>query len=486
MSTVNELTGKYDALLKICAVETKPDFSKKVPSEAKFCCEYLLKSPPIDFLIKLFAWKNWLKEIAMENPPLSGEVEEQRAYYDRCWAALQERVRSTSLHEMHALARTAVVTKAGHFSGKLTHSSASDTGLLSSQSDTSQPHFSSRLLHRHGTPIRLDQVVNDSTGSFQRVALFLEKGCSAVDDIPLVAETLTRDMRMALEAGAREGLAVLCAQGRQVTVVDHRLRQVVLPDGEGFVALTPLGAGGISELLKNADFHAKSPDDAQSEETCDLDPIEEEPTTTESAESEEGQKNPTRAFLERVTLPVGGANPQNITLMGFAVQDFFLFRAPQYDRSSSRLYRFLSVSWVPHIPYAQARAVGHQLIASNSPESASVANVARQAMMGSLRALVRDCHKQALDMADLLDDHEEITEDGVRAGRPSQSPLTILDLAIFHRDFSDDYRTAVAEHITMRLHTITTDRATADGPLQGSIDRHRVQESVVSILQEII
>jgi hypothetical protein len=114
------------------------------------------------------------------------------------------------------------LSKLGHFTSKPTHTSASPIGIVLGPGQKGMgPYLTAGLLLEKGHAIRLDQAMNDNTGT------------STVSMVQQLAAQLYAD-------GYEHG----------TQIIDPRLRQILLPAQDGrYRALTPLTSMGLSAYL---------------------------------------------------------------------------------------------------------------------------------------------------------------------------------------------------------------------------------------------
>jgi hypothetical protein len=481
---LEDLQAKHGMLMKVCGARFSKEDEQRLlalSDERAFCVACVAREPRMEFLLKLFTLQKDFQEIAPV-PPAPDESS-ARAYLDDCLARVKAKAEEVPLSEAIAIGRDAVLKFGAHFSGKLIHSSARGAFLLAPIAKTGQPHLSSRRLQAVGLPLPLDQSELDNGGVYQRVLKVL-------NDDPLLAEV---GLDLALIEAIRQGGAEALSEPFRPKTVDHRLRQVLLPDGDEYLAVSPLAAGGMSVLLHEAakSLGAEAPADA---------PVKPPQTTKRGrprkatkAQGAEGGVEGTAALSEdtpkpkpiflRIGLPFGGGIPRNASLHPRkAIQESFFFGAPQRSANISEAWRFVFRSWSPRITKTAAKAVAAQVARMNdSPvfqDSVSLAAVDVQSH-GALGALARQCHDQAIDFArrlsetSFVDNGEEVEIDEalLRARRPREP--TALDLAIVHQNFGQDYRMAMAKSIVEALRRLTMDSKTGQDVFDNEIGRRR-------------
>lgn len=486
------LQAKHAMLMTVCQVSFSKEDEKKLlalSDERAFCGACVAREPRVDFLLKLFALQEYFQEIV----PLPPEPNEfaARAYLDGCVAQLKAKAESVPLPEVVALGHNAVRKFGAHFSGKLIHSSAKGAYLLASELPTRQPHLSSRRLLAAGIRFPLDQSELDNRGVYQRVLKVL-------NDDPLVAEV---GLDPALIEAIRQGATEAISKPSHPRMVDHRLRQILLPDGDAYLAVSPLAAGGMSVLVHEAAkaFEAEAPTDvpANPPHTSRRG----RPRKTTEAQGAEGagesaaappKKTPRHRF-SRIGLPFGGAITRNTSLHpGKVIQVSLFFAAPERSIDIREAWRFVFRSWSPRITKTDVRDVADQVARIQNSlalqDSTSLTAVDVQSH-GPLGALARQCHDQAIEFAKRLsetsfvENEEEIEiDEGLLRARRVHEP-TVLDLAIVRQNFGHDYRVAMAQSIVEALRRLTVDRKTGKDIFGGETGRRRAVLAIERALE---
>lgn len=126
-----------------------------------------------------------------------------------------------------------------HFSFKSVNSNAAGGGVrLSNENALALPYVSVRTLMAHGVPIDLDYTKN--TGKTANIAkqtraIFAGEQPACEGSTELIRDTCLLAFSSSME----------CNCG----FVSPRMRQLLIPKGESYVSLTPLGAGGLSAKI---------------------------------------------------------------------------------------------------------------------------------------------------------------------------------------------------------------------------------------------
>lgn len=463
------LRAKHEHLLSLCKIRPKRNGS--VPSEKlrkklraarderEFCARCAANDPELDAVVKLYSLKGEFLQHAP--PPPQGDELAAQAYLKSCKDWVAHRLQSIPAERMRETARKAVREFGAHFSGKLVNSKAQQASRLATARATAQPHVSSRSLLAAKIELPLDQSKLDNSGVYRLIVKILE-GDRLVDGAAVPAEHIEvpAEHIEAIRAGAEEAIREAAAC-RIPLSVDHRLRQVLLPTEGEYIAVTPLPAAGLALL-----WHKR----------LDADP-------------EERKK---KYKLDKVSMPVGGTNKQNTTLLpANAIQEHLLFRTPQRNQQVSALWGFVYRTWQPYLGSAQeVIAAIHKLSESDVfGDSASVKATKAQAS-GPLWRLVVDCHRQASELAKDIAEATfseagtEVEIDERLLGRYRTGEITALDRAILHQSFGADYRHAMASTIVRALRTKAR-RPDGTDPLMGESDRKRVIRAIETLLERV-
>lgn len=513
------LKAAHATLMAVCDAQLTPDDNKKISSETDLCRVCVTKEARADFLLKLFSlqedFKSWMDQHP-EAPPTPGDGEAAQVYLDKKLAWIRARANAIPPERARSLAMETVREFGAHFTGKLIHSSASGASMLMTDRSTNQPHVFSRRFRQAGITLPLDQSQLDNAGIYQRILRVL-------DNDPITAAS---GLDPTVTAALRQGIADAARQpAARSPHVDHRLRQVLLPDGDGYLAASPLASAGLSILLHQAAevIEEEAAAEGPEEETNPPKPRRGRPRQDKTAEGKGAAaatgmaenesaimgtgdaapdtltKFPKRVF-KRVALPFGGGIPRNATLHGRKVQESFFFPVPQRHKESIAAWRFVFQPWRPWIVPSQAKAVAAQAGAieksSAFQDSASLASVNIQAARGgAMGSLARACHDQAVELAQNLpdatfhvtDNGEDlpIDEDLLRQRRPKGREPSPIDLAIVNQRFGAEYRKAMAEIIVESIRRLTVDPKTQADALSGMAARQRAQRAIEKVLEAL-
>lgn len=214
-----------------------------------------------------------------------------------------------------------------HFSAKGVNSNAESFGVrLGKEAALPLPYISARCLMRRGVTIPVDYLQNpgggkmDMGGDLVKIADVMRQIRHLQTDehgqTPDVVAPLQVAVAAALD-GAYEDQIGGCH-------VSPRLRQLLLPKGDGYVAITPLPSGGLSQVI-NQRVQAHN-------------------------EAVKAAPEPREAWPLRLGgLGVGGSNPQNVGSLVRNMQTVLTFTAPTEDRATRAAFaiHFKGVSPIP-------------------------------------------------------------------------------------------------------------------------------------------
>jgi hypothetical protein len=178
-----------------------------------------------------------------------------------------------------------------HFSFKTVNSNAAGGGVrLSGEDALSLPYVSARTLMAHG--VRIDQ---DYTRDVVKANIAKQLRTIFADEQPAVEKT-AKMIREACLSASSSRFEDNCGS------VSPRLRQLLIPKGDGYVALTPVGAGGLSAII--------------------------------NARVKEHNGRDEKGFvrLRQAQFGIGGANPQNVGGLVREMQRPLFFECPSESR----------------------------------------------------------------------------------------------------------------------------------------------------------
>lgn len=191
-----------------------------------------------------------------------------------------------------------------HFSFKTVNSNAPGGGVRLAQSDALKlPYVAARCLMAASDPIALDYIANagaTATVVKQTNAIAEDRAAQAGDDeIAAVEQALGEARASRFETGTE--------------AVSIRLRQLLIPRDDGYVALTPLAAGGVCKTLRQ---RLRDHDEARRDAPKD--------------------EKPRRMHVPTAVFGIGGANPQNVGALVRDMQRPMVFFPPRESRSIKR------------------------------------------------------------------------------------------------------------------------------------------------------
>lgn len=213
-----------------------------------------------------------------------------------------------------------------HFSSKTVNSNAALVGVRLAETDAlDAPYVSARSLMARNVSLSLDYG----------------KGGAALAGICKQINAVLRDTPFSRQASPeeREAIGTAMAQARAsafstgTDYVDHRLRQLLIPregQDDGYVAMTPITAGGVCELLFDRENGLVSLHNAAVEEARKASEKAETPKASQAsgengpaekeagkgnASSQSGQAKKKAAPIRKIRqaqFGIGGSNPQNV------------------------------------------------------------------------------------------------------------------------------------------------------------------------------
>ena len=527
------LKVQHAALLSLCKGGAKGTVAvdqgrlRAADDERQFCAVCAANKPSIAAVLKLYGLKDWFKERAPQPP--AADAESAVAYLEQCDELLRHEAARVPPEQMQERARDALLEFAAHFSGKLIHSSAQGAFLLAPGTTTSHPHVSSRSLLAAGIDLPLDQNGNDNDGFYQRARRLVSRD---VDETSHDASHATASVAIqdtdepddpvdptefgavaehieAIVRGALQGIEE--ARKRTPDAVDRRLRQVLLPSGNDYLAVSPLPAGGMAALWRaRVDAHnaqraklaAELAEKTKSIAAATMPDGNAKParkskkakSAVENADAVE-QTPKVRPIFERLEMPFGGQNTQNISLFPRdVIQTQMFFDAPQRHQDIRAAWRFVFRPWTPIVSMSDAEDVAKQIASMQESDvfssSASMAAIRVQSK-GSLGALARKCHDQAVRFAQdlgeisFVDDGEDVAIDEDLLRRRRSEPVGTLDLALVNQAFEASYRAAMAQAIVVRLRFLMS-RLGAPNELDDMKVRERVLGAIETALREVV
>jgi len=459
---------KYANLVGLCkngTAKVPDDKLKKAQSLREFVAIHLEHRPDFGFLIKLFSLQEWFRN-TLDAPSESLSKEDAQRYIQCNLQRIHQAINALGDAEVRAIAEQSTTQYGTHFSGRLIHSSVQGAFAFDVAHSTSLPHFSSRRLAQAEMPLAIDQTSLDNSGVFTQVVKIL-MGHEIV-----AASALSPRLVDLIKEGVR--LAVTTPGAKQAHEVDRRLRQILLPSGATYLALSPLASGHMTAVLGK---HAAA-------------------LQAQWGEQAQAIKAKPRQ-ISHLDFAIGGANPQNVTAHTSHLQRPMFFMAPQREAHVRALHRFLFGSWSPVVSKEACQAVLMQVTAIDGDGeqvlsySSSMKAVDIQSK-GALFLLVQDAHSQAVDFASMLastswppppdPESKAIDEDVLREQRKKvgKEP-TDLDICLVTATFGTTYRSALAAQLLRKL----AHYAMQPHPLQAEASRLRVQKAIINTLETL-
>lgn len=522
----SDLTKSYADLLRQCkggprrtvAVDTSK--LKAAQGVRAFCAVCAANAPEVDLLLKLFGLgddkhgNHWFSANA-PHPPIPESESAAQDYLRRCLDVLNQKIEHISDDELMGMGHESMLRYGAHFSGKLIHSSADGARMPFLSRSTCQPHLSSRSLWQAGIRLPIEQADLDGTGGYKRLLRIY-------GDDPLVqASGLSYRVQAAIKNGIHSGLQQV--RERRPSFVDHRLRQLLLPAGDGYLAVSPLPSGGLGALLSSAiECHQQlagvtpeNPDragvatDMQAAAQNSRAPAKpKRGRKSKAASNPDGADKPkdksNLSDFSRISLPLGGGNSQNASIHGAKMA--LLFVAPQRNADLRSLWRFLHRPWTAWIANKDLEGVVKQALAmeaSAALQDSSATTATRVQASGALATWVRQCHAQAVGFAEDLaqsswdapkgkasqEGQEGQEQEGaisleerVTQARKSEPPL--LDLCLIRQNFGAEYRSAMADHLVELLRRKTVDPASGGGLFAaGTVAHRRARAAIEQVLE---
>jgi hypothetical protein len=343
-------------------------------------------------------------------------------------------LQSATPQELGQAARQSIGQYACQFSGKLIHSQSQGASAMVPRKATSLPHLSARRLQQGGWQVPLDQSSQDSSARFGRIVEVL-RGDPVVQEAGL-PQPYVQAVRDAL-GHAQDDL-----QSASAHWVDHRLRQLLLPAKRRYLAVSPLGAGGLTQAFF---LTSRALEAASSEQP---DPSLAVPTSSHAAEP--------RIRFSRITLP--GGQPQNITTLSQGLKEPLYFETPEASSLAQGAWKVVRQPVRVRVASEMLVRYARQVLAFGAnPFGANDSLASRHVERSFLRPVVREAHQNILDAAQLVQgalyegllDAAELREDSLAQAR--KGPLNALDRAVFFGEFSSTYVQEMASQLERLL-----------------------------------
>lgn len=489
--------NQYGEVIKASGAKSSTigmDKLRKAQNPGQFCRMFAANENTVDFHVKLLSLQDFFNERVTEAPPLTAHAEAEKddvewkvseadakAYMDFCITLVEQEVRhlvdAGELNDEVAerLAYDSIREFATHFTGKLIHSSANDAFCYTSERRSRLPHVSSRTLIAAGLPLSLDYKKLDNNGVFQRVLRVIQ-GDPLADDLP---GNLKESIKKGAECALLEPLFT--------DKVDHRLRQILLPKPDDtYLAVSPLAAGGWSERFRQSVLSMES---EEKEELSDDGLLDDEPS---GEKRQVATKNNFVRRFQRLTFPIGGANPRNTTLFsGAIIQTAYWFDAPgKSTRENMEAWRFLY-----HTPKLRiSETMKAEMVKQISDGMGELRKSAAQLSVkiqsgGALRKWVIEGHERFVSLSQQIqeftvkdNDKEDRDIDSALLQEKRGGDLDDLDYAILNGAFGSAYRDTMNKKMVSFLFAQLRDKSSG-APFLGEIDRQRIASAIRNILE---
>lgn len=493
-----------------------PDKRKKATSERDFISIVALNNPEIDFLVKLFGLQDCFSNAILTDPLvrdcLSSNVVSDdlaRDLIERLAGVLNAAINQKDPETIKSAAKAATVTYASEFHSRMVNSNVDMPPILSRQQVARTPHLSTHNVCGSSDLLGLiDQAKLDSSGSFQRI-LRVAKGDPLVQTSkmpPNAAKAIRDGALLALDE-------IRCGSLNPSVPIDHRLRQILLPSGAGYIAASPLPANGVAMFLESAEREytkIKQDELAQAIEAAKPAASAENATTAgatgktkrgrpkknqESAVTTDASKQEKKPiYFDRIKFPYGGGNSQNVTLLpGRVILKPLFFSVPRAEFNLFSILRFKHYGWRPILSANIVNAALQCVLAKKDEFSAkaerepSISETDRM-ISGAFSSFVRAAHRRAVDFAATLGDYNA-AQDGDRTANKQVDRttltrnLTALDEAIIDEDFGSKYRDAMAETLLQTLSRKCADRESGISALSSGYASKLIKNAAMKVLE---
>lgn len=470
----NRLKEKHAVLLRLCkggerrTIQVKEKNLQAAADEHAFCAVAALNTPEADALVKLFDLKDVVRGLNI-TPPLGGSEDDAALYVQRFLEALRAEVDKIDDQDIIASACQAVLSKGTYFNAKLMHSSADSPRFLAREKRSGLPHLSSRSVQA----FLLDQSSNDSTGQYQQVAKTVNAGSGLLNE---------RTAQAVLE-GAKQAFQ---AKTQRAPRVDARLRQILLPVLNGYASITPIPMGGISVIMSST---AQQIEQREAEREAEARIAEQDEVAAQKKTKGAGRpskktvQKPTaikvRPLFGRIAYPVGGANPQNVSLLNAsAITRPFFFAVPQRTNSMAEAVAFAKRGFRIYLTNDELKEVAAQIqgLADEWRNSAGLTARNIQAS-GPFARLIRKWNARARNLTEALPvDDPEFIESVEKSVLEDTLAKCILS-SCFNHEYAEALATKVVCAIERRFQKII------DNDDIGGIDRSRLMAAAIKVLE---
>lgn len=470
----------YAPLISLCkggdarTVAVSNDKVANALDEREFCAICVANEPIVDFYLKLFD----LQSVFLEQAPPAPNpctTESATIYLEQCLSFLKNRVRDLPDEWIVQMAREALAAFGSHFSGKLIHSDAQGASMLVSSKKTRQPHASSRSLATQGILLEFDQSKNDNKGIYQRIIKVIKNN-------PIFIESnLPDNVVKAIHQGV--SIAIEDAKLLSPKFVDHRIRQTLVPSGNGYISLSPLVSGGFNKIVHDGvdEIMASMADMPTAQIPVDN-------SDEKLARAVQGASKGEKRRFSQIHFPVGGAKPINASLFSpNIIQKPYFFSVPQRNIDLRNTLKFIFSPVYLFVTKGDIKSYGEYLLKMHeSIRNSSTGKAVEIESKGFLRKIVFEQHFRLIGLASTLLESPfiedgvsvEVTEDLLRLKR--KSPPSDLDVCIVNQNFGDSYVVALSAQITQALFRKVL--LNKEIPLSET-DRHRINLAAQCILR---
>jgi hypothetical protein len=332
-----------------------------------------------------------------------------------------------------------------HFSAKTVNSNATSAGVRVGKDEAlNLPYVSVRTLLHEGREIGLDYLGGAVNAfKFKRLRQFLgEAGGEAEPDAP----------RQEFRQSYQQATAAHIEQGTHY--VGPRLRQLLIPKGDGYVSLTPLGAAGLCETIRGVSNKRQ------------------EDRKAEAKESGIGRDRRVRQFS------VGGSNPQNVGGRVREMRPFVFANFPRRWESERRAFAIYHKGFWPFLPKRLVERYADWLKIQKGPHPELLVTMRlKEEEEKHIRLLVKSVEAQAESAATLLDKHRDVLPASPETKPDTLSPCSLEQGWLQPTLRSPAWRAAMAQWLVEKLANFRLGHTSDGHPIRMLLtpeDRHRL------------
>lgn len=320
-----------------------------------------------------------------------------------------------------------------HFSTKGVNSNAEAGGIrLGRESGLNLPYVSARCLLERGVELAVDctkNAGNTATVVKQIRKLATDEHGESVDAAKAIRAAIVNAVANGDEFGTE--------------TVSPRLRQLLLPRENGeYVAVTPLPAGGLSEVInERIQAHHTAIDEAHKQAKDDGSTIAHIPHR-----------------LRIGTLGVGGANPQNVGALVREMQTLLVFDAPTENPELRDAYRIHYQGIPIRLPFQGMKAWRTRIdraMAANGGKLPTDLN-ARVVEQDLLLNVVKTVLRSGAKALALLENHQEQLPGGALLSSELQDP--VIRGLIVPAERGNDWARAFGERVAKEIGSYSPDK----------------------------